>query len=366
MKVEQFLLERWLQKYDPMAKYNLAHASGIALKLGDFFSRLDKDLDIHYTAGNGEEKLREEVSKLYSNITKDNILITSGATEANFITVNSLIEPGEEVVVIMPTYPQVPTLLKTIGANVKSFQITEENAADPDFDQLQNHVTSKTKAIIFTNPNNPMGYVFNEANLKNICQIAEDAGAYVWADEIFRGLEYEGPTPPSVLDLYDKVIVTAGLSKMALSGLRIGWVASDKEIINETWKFKDFTTTCNSALSEHIAILALEEGNIEILREKCKRFAIEPLAVLAKWMEKQKESFNWFKPKAGYVAFPKCLLDLDLRQFCIDLVKEEGVMLTPGDCFGFPKYVRIGYGRMDKKNLFETLEKIGRFIERRK
>lgn len=366
MKVDQFLLERWLQKYDPMAIHNLAHASGVPVKLGEFFDKLDKELDIHYTAGNGEERLREEVADLYSDISKDNILITNGATEANYLTANYLIEPGDEVVVIAPTYPQIPAVLKTIGANVKTFRITEENAANPDIDQLQTIVTSKTKAIIFTNPNNPIGYLLNEDNLKSICQIAEDVGAYIWADEIFRGLEYEGVTPPTVLDLYEKAIVTSGLSKMALAGLRIGWVASDKEHINAIWNFKDYTTTCNSAVSEHLAVLALEGGNIVNLRERCKKITIEPLAVLAEWINRHRESFSWFKPKAGYVAFPKCLLKVDTRQFCRELVEENGVLLTPGDCFGFPDYIRIGYGKVDKKSLSEALEIVDSLIERYK
>lgn len=364
MKVEQFLLERWLQKYDPIAKYNLAHASGIPFKLGTFFDKLDEDLDIHYTAGNGEERLREEVSSLYSGIDKDNILITNGTTEANYLTANYLIDPGEEVVVIMPTYPQFPAVLKNIGAKIKTFEITAENAANPDLNQLQELVTSKTKAIIFTNPNNPIGYIFYEDNLRRICQIAEDVGAYVWADEIFRGLEYEGGTPPTVLDLYEKTIVTSGLSKMALAGLRIGWVASDKETVNGIWNFKDYTSTCNAAVSEHIAVLALEGGNIVNLREKCKKITVEPLAVLADWIEKHKDVFSWFKPRAGYVAFPKFKLNVDVRQFCIELVEELGVLLTPGDCFGFPHHIRIGYGKVNRKILSEALELVDRLIER--
>ena len=366
MKVEQFQLERWLQKYDPIAKYNLAHASGIPVKLGKFFDKLDEELDLHYTAGNGEERLREEVSNLYSDIDKDNILITNGTTEANYLTANYLIDPGEEVVVVMPTYPQFPAILKTIGAKVKTFQITEENAANPDLDQLQALVSSKTKAILFTNPNNPIGYVFYEDNLRRICQIAEDVGAYVWADEIFRGLEYDGGTPPTVLDLYEKAIVTSGLSKMALAGLRIGWVASDKEIVKDIWNFKDYTSTCNAAVSEHIAILALEGGNIANLRERCKKLTLEPLAVLSDWMEKHEETFSWFKPRAGYVAFPKCKLKVDIRQFCTELVEEMGVLLTPGDCFGFPDHVRIGYGKVDRRILSEALDIVDQLIERYK
>jgi aspartate/methionine/tyrosine aminotransferase len=364
MKVEQFLLERWLQKYDSMAEYNLAHASGIPIKLGHFLDRLDEDLDIHYTAGNGQERLREEVSNLYSDIDKDNILITNGTTEANYLTANYLIEPGEEVVVIMPTYPQIPAVLKTIGARVKTFQITEENAASPDLDQLQEIVTRKTKVILFTNPNNPIGYVFYKDNLARICQIAEDVGAYVWADEIFRGLEYEGGTPPTVLDLYEKAIVTSGLSKMALAGLRIGWVASDKKLVNGVWNFKDYTTTCNNAIGEHIAILALEGGNITYLRERCKRITKEPLSVLSDWIEKGKETFSWFKPKAGYVAFPRFQLKVNTRQFCRELIEEKGVLLTPGDCFGFPNHIRIGYGKVDRKTLSEALDLVDDFIER--
>lgn len=364
MKVEQFLLERWLQKYDPIAEYNLAHASGIPIKLGYFFDKLDVDLDIHYTPGNGEERLREEVSNLYSDVDKDNILITNGTTEANYLTANYLIEPGEEVIVIMPTYPQIPAVLKTIGAKVKTFLITEENAANPNFDLLQDLVTPKTKVIIFTNPNNPIGYIFYEANLKRIIQIAEDVGAYIWADEIFRGLEYEGRTPPTVLDLYEKAIVTSGLSKMALAGLRIGWVASDKKLVKGIWNFKDYTTTCNPAVSEHIAVLALEGGNITNLRERCKRITIEPLEVLADWIEKHSETFRWFKPRAGYVAFPKFQLKVDTRKFCKELIEEKGVLLTPGDCFGFPNHIRIGYGKVDKKSLLEALELVDSIIER--
>lgn len=365
MKMEPFLLERWLQQYDPIAKYNLAHASVTPLKLGEFFGKMDKDLPLHYTSGNGEEDLRQEISILYSNLTNNRVLVTNGATEANFITANYLIEPNDEVVVVAPTYPQMWGVITAIGARIKKFEVTEKNADKPEFDRLQDFVTAKTKAILFTNPNNPIGYVLNRNQLKTICEIAEDVGAYVWADEIFRGLEYEGETPPSVLDLYEKAVVTSGLSKMGLAGLRIGWVVSrNEELINNIWNVKDYTSTCNSAVSEHLATLALKGGKITELRERCKKIAVEPLAILARWIEKRKDAFSWFKPRAGYVSFPDCRLRVDVRQFCKELIEKNGVLVTPGDCFGFPSHIRIGYGKVEKETLAEALEVFDGVIEK--
>lgn len=323
----------------------------------DFFEKFqNKALTYGYIEGYSE--LRQGLSTLYNNVEPDNILVTGGAIEANFNSFYSLIEPGDTVISVFPTYQQLFSVPKGFLADVKLLKLRPENKWLPDLDELNELVDDKTKMIVINNPNNPCGSLIDTPTLKAICEIAEDADAYVHSDEAYRGLYLNSKDKtPSVVDIYEKGIAIGSFSKpLSLTGLRLGWITANKETIYQCMLHRDYTTISKSMLDEELAALAMPhlsrilERNNAIIRENHK--------LLDDWIRKE-PNISWVPPTAGSVGFMKHHFDTTAEKICLGLINEKSTFLVPGDCFEHPDHIRIGYGN-DKAVLEEGL---GRFSD---
>jgi aspartate/methionine/tyrosine aminotransferase len=363
-KFEPFELERWLSTH--AAKYNLAGALPRPLKYSDLIDEMDLEMTATYGSTQGCDELRAEIGNLYSEVDIERVLITNGTAEANFLVTNYLLNKGDEIVILMPTYLQVYGIARFIGAEVKLFYLQEKEDYKLDIEKLKEFVSPKTRAIFFTNPNNPTGSRLYSEEVKAICELAEDIGAYVVCDEALRGLEIDGVISASPVDIYERGICTGSLSKQGLSGLRIGWIVASKEIVEECWSYKDYTTLSHSGICELFAILALRKKNIEKIRERNRSIIRNNLKILLTWMREHQQTLRYVEPKAGATAFPSYNLDLTSYDFCEMLLREEDVLLSPGDCFKSPKHFRIRYAGHDEQTLTQALHRIGTFLERAK
>jgi len=353
VKLEQFAMERMQSTWENLVDYNLSESGVRALSPRELLedgAALDALLDqaLVYTQSNGTIPLREKIAALYHGATPDHIQVTNGGSEANYITSWRLIEPGDEVVMLLPNYMQTWGVVRAFGATVREWYLVEDRQAGRwrvDLTALDELITSRTKLIVICNPNNPTGARLTEADLNGIARAADRVGAWVLSDEIYRGAELDGVETPSMWGRGERVIVTNGLSKAyGLPGLRIGWIVGAPALVASTWSYHDYITIGPGALSDRMAQAALVPARRQRLLERTRGILRANLPLLEKWLRAHGGFFSWTSPEAGaicYVRYEHTINSVDLVN---RLREEKSVLLVPGDHFGMDRYLRIGYG----------------------
>jgi aspartate/methionine/tyrosine aminotransferase len=243
---------------------------------------------------------------------------------------------------------------------VHQLRLCEENGFLPALEELRALVTPATKLIAINPPHNPTGALMDQAMLEEIAAIARAAGAWILCDEVYRGTDQDGAgMTASIADIYEKGISTAGMSKAySLAGLRLGWIAAPREVIEAVAIHRDYDTISVGMIDDHFAALALE--NREAVLARSQRITRGNLAILEAWVE-QEPRISWVKPRSGTTALLKYDLPMTSREFCVALLQETGVMFTPGSALGMEGYVRIGYAN-GPEVLKQGLERVTAFL----
>jgi len=367
MKIEPFKMERMQSTWENVVKYNLSESGVHPLALQELINQEELDellsLGLGYCQTNGTPELRETISRLYPGSNIDQILVTNGSAEANFVLIWSNIEPGDEVLFMLPNYMQMWGLTRAFGAIVKPFFLKENLKWAPDVEELKKLITDKTKMIIVTNPNNPTGAILSEETVKTIISLAQEADAWILADEVYQGAELENEITPSFYGKYEKVIVVNGLSKAyGLPGLRVGWIVAPEDFIKKTWPYHDYTTIAPSILSDRLAQIALTPRNREKILKRTRDILKANLPVLESWLKEHSDIFTFIPPQAGAIAFVRYNLRINSTQLAYKLIEEKSVLIVPGDHFEMDHYLRLGFGEKEKK-LLEALELIKETIQ---
>lgn len=353
MRIPKFAMERMQSTYENLVDYNLSesgvHPMTVEELLGDDVDRsalLSQEL--LYPQSNGTIALRERISALYPGSTVDHLEVTNGGSEANFVTLWHLVEPGDEVIVMVPNYGQTLGLVEAFGGVLRTWPLRFDAGVGRwavDIDTLQRLVSPRTRAIVICNPNNPTGARFGEADLDAICAVAASCGAWLVSDEIYRGAELDGHETPSVWGRYERVIVTSGLSKAyGLPGLRIGWIVSSPELVAETWSYHDYTSIGPGALSDFLARNALQPATRARILERTRRILRANLPVTREWLDAHGDRFSYVPPDAGAIVYPRYHDPINSTELVERLRLEKSVLIVPGDHFGMDGYLRIGFG----------------------
>lgn len=358
MKIDKFKVEEWFNKYEKDALYDLADTCVDSLSINELLQICSESFEevlsrkLNYGDIYGSERLINGIKSLYKNQTADNITITHGTVGANHLVIQTIVEPKDKVVSVIPTYQQHYSIPSSIGANVIPFRLKEENNWLPDLDELEKTVGCDTKLICINNPNNPTGAVIPDDMLKQIVNIAQKSDAYILSDEVYRGLNHEGnPFSVSVADIYDKGISTSGMSKtFSLAGLRLGWICADKSLIKKINTHREYNTISVGILDDYFASIALENKDLIVKRNLDKLRTGKN--ILTDWAGANKNLVRLVEPKGGTTAFLGYNSSVKSTDLCANLQKETGVMLLPGETMEYDGYVRIGYG-----NNFENLKK---------
>lgn len=367
---QPFTMERMMSKYEKDVDYNISESGVHPITLGELIEddpELTEKLmatEINYAHANGIPELREHIAAMYKGASAKNILVTIGAIEANYNTLNTLVSPGEEVVIMLPNYMQIWGAAKNRNLNVKAFHLQEKKGWSPDLDELEDKVTKETKLIAVCNPDNPTGYIMTEHEMDQIVRIAEKAGAWILADEVYAGAERTSDKrTPSFYGRYDKIVAVGSLSKAyGLPGLRIGWAAAPEEIVDEIWKRHEYTTLSATMLSNHLAAIALSPEVQPRLIQRTRNYIRKGFPVLEQWMNQHKGTFSFTPPQAAAIAFVRYNLNINSTEFAERLIKEKSVLLVPGDHFGMDKFLRISYG-LPHDYLTAALDRIHELIE---
>lgn len=373
MRIPAFAVEEWMNEYEHEAIYNIAETCVDSLTVeeliaidgtnpADFFADVAKQ-KLTYGHIIGSLEFRERVAGLYTSVNADQVLMMNGAIGANFLVLYSLVQPGDHVIAVHPTYQQLYDVPKSFGAAVDLLPLRKENQYLPDLDELRSLVKDKTKLIIINNPNNPTGALMDDAMLKEIVKIAREADAYILSDEVYRNLLQEDQSISSVVDLYEKGISTSSMSKvLSLAGLRLGWIAASDEVIKECLKHRDYNTISCGLIDDLLAAHALR--NYDKILARNLKIVRDNLFILDKWV-KNESVISYVKPKAGTTALLHFDLPMTSEAFCLQLFQENGAFLTPGSCFDLEGTVRIGYACATDV-LAAGLEKVSEFIKIKK
>ena len=367
MQIEPFELERWQSIWENKVELNISESGVHPLTTAELVpdaEQLKKILDVQllYPQTNGSEELRTRIAAMYAGAKMENVLVTCGGSEANFISTWGLLEPGDEIVFMMPNYMQIAGLARGFGAKVKPLWLRESLNWGINVDDLTRLVTAKTKMIAICNPSNPTGAVLREDMRAAVMTAAEKVGAWILSDEVYRGAEFDGELTPSMWGGYERILCTAGLSKAySLPGLRAGWVVGPPKTIEKLWSYHDYTSIGPSMLTDRLASAALEPQKRAWILNRTRATLHANYLPLGAWFAERTDIFSHIPPKAGAIAWAGLRDGRNSAKMAEDLRVQKGVLLVAGEQMGMESFVRIGFGG-DRDHLLEALGRIDEYL----
>ena len=319
-------------------------------------------MSLGYTESPGLPLLRKEIANLYDSIDSDQILTFAGAEEGIYCAMRALIKPGDHVVVIDPCYQSLATLPQTFGAKITQIKLDLKKHWQLELHEVQKALRPDTTLIVLNYPHNPTGAVLTKDVFEGLVALARERGAYIFCDEVYRYLEMdEAKRLPSIADAYEKGIALNVMTKaFGLAGLRIGWIATQAvDFLQKVGSYKLYTSICNSAPSEILALMALRAK--EKILKRNREVMLKNLKILESFMARHPEVLSWIPPQSGTIAVIKLLLPISVEKFAEELVEKMGVLIMPGSIFDLSgNFFRVGFG---KKNMKEALDRFEQFLK---
>ena len=369
MKISPFKLEEFWKKYEFTAPYLLCCSDAESWKLNEIIELADPEsknlwesLSLGYTESPGLPILREEISRLYSSIHRDQVLTFAGAEEGIYCLMRALVEPGDHVIVIDPCYQSLRTLPESFGADITSVALDPEKQWRLGLEEVEKAFRSDTKLLVLNYPQNPTGALLEKRVFEGLVELARERGTYIFCDEVYRYLEVDDRARlPSIADAYERGIALNVMTKaFGLAGLRIGWLATrDADFLQRVGSYKLYTSICNSAPSEILALIALRAKD-KILKRN-REIMLANLKILDSFVKRHRDILSWVPPQSGTMAVLKLLLPISIERFAEELVGKMGVLIMPGIVFDLPgNFFRIGFG---KKNMPQILERFEHFLK---
>ena len=351
MKIRDFGVEIWMNRYENHCALNLAETCVESLTVEELLEMAGKrdtilaellPMKLTYGAIEGSERLRGLIAGLHERQAMENVVVTHGAIGANALVHETLVEPGDRVISVLPTYQQHYSIPESYGADVQILKLAAEHGFLPDLAELRRLAVPGTTLICLNNPNNPTGALMDRDFLMEIVAIARACGAWILCDEVYRGTDQAGDgMTASIADLYEKGISTGSMSKTwSLAGLRLGWIVGPRDLLQAVSIHRDYNTISVGMLDDHFAAIALE--NREKILARSHAVTRVNLAILADWVEGE-PLISWVKPASGTTALLKYDLPMTSEAFCTRLLERAGVMLTPGSAMDMEGHLRIGY-----------------------
>jgi len=363
MNFQNFDLEYFQSQWERTVEINLADSSVKCANVSDLLAGEDPrpllEMPLYYPEVNGTALLRERIAALYPNASATNVLVTVGAAQANWMVCGTLLEPGDEVIVVSPGYRQVWGLAKNAGCRVKETQLRQENNWRLDVDELERLAGPKTKLISIVNPNNPTGSILTPEEMARIVGICQKTGAWLHADEVYRGTELASDETPSFWGMYERVICVNSMSKAyGLAGLRIGWALASPQMIEELWRRHEYAVIAASGPSMKLAEIALQPAKRKMLLDRQRMLSREGHAVLEHWVSEQEGRFSVSKAVATSIAFVGYNFDMPSAELADHIRTKASVLVAPGGYLGTENHLRITVG-YEAKKVRTALERIG-------
>ena len=349
---QPFVMERMMSKWENVVDYNLSESGVHPMTLRELLAMDGKspdalaDVEFDYPQANGTVELRRNIARYYPGAGPDNVLVTAGAAEANYLTLHTLLDPGDEAVIMMPNYMQVWGVAKNHGLRVKTFNLLEAEGWAPDLAELERVVGPQTKLIAVCNPNNPTGRIMTEAEMSAVVAAAERVGAWILADEVYTGAEREtDDESPTFYGRSERVIAVGSMSKAyGLPGLRIGWAVGPAGTVDDLWARHEYTTIATTMLSNKLAAIAMSDTVRPQILARTRKFIRDGYPVLEEWTRSHGNTFSLVPPEAAAIAFVRYHIDINSTTLVERIRDAKSVLIVPGDHFGLDNYIRISYG----------------------
>ena len=371
MRLREFFLEDFYEKHEFSTTYLLSQSDCESMTVNELLNMEPgakerfMETQLGYTEAKGSPELRQHIAALYKHCKRDDILVHAGAEEAIFNFMQVLLSAGEHVVYMSPAYQSLYEVAASIGCEVSPWPLRQGKSGwTLDMDELLTLIKPNTKLLVINTPHNPTGYSLSDEELRCIADIARERGIFVFCDQVYKGLEWDGQEHSWMSDIYENAVSLGVMSKAyGLPGLRIGWIATrSKDVYEKMLKYKYYTTICSSAPSEFLSVVALKHSaailkrNVSIIKENIDY--AEP------FFTKFTDAFVNNVPAAGPIAFHKLKITSGIRAFCEDLIRIKGVLLLPGDVYEADGgFFRMGYGR---KNFKECLGQLDEYLSGQK
>ena len=364
MPIELFEMERMQSTWENLVEYDMSESGVRPLTLRELVEmgfNLEEFLDqpLGYSQSNGTVELRERISASYPGATIDQIEVTNGTSEANYLVALSQLHAGDAFAMQLPNYMQMPGVARSVGADVRTFRLRQDHGWDPDWKEFERAVAPGTRLLYLSNPNNPTGAVLSESSMARIVDRCESTGTWLLADEVYLGAEAEGPRTKSFWGLSDRVIVTSGLSKAyGIPGIRIGWIVAPETLASDCWTQHDYLTIGPNKMSDRIARVAVEGPNRERCYARTREILRHNLPIARKWIENFGGRVTWREPQAGAIALIKYDSPVPSVELADRIRVRQNTLVVPGSHVGLEGYLRIWLGAHEAF-LREGLRRIG-------
>ena len=357
MLIDTFALERWMTRWELDVDCDIAESGILPLSLDELFNLVGKDVaaevdrEIHrmplgYSEARGTRALRSVIAATYARADPDDILVTTGAIEANFLLFHSLLQAGDHVIAVSPAYQQLHSVPRSIGADLSLWDVRTDDGFAYDLNRLETLLRPDTKMIVLNSPHNPTGAMLTQDQLRDVVDLAGRSNAWILSDEAYRWLEHPGGErlPAPLHDLSERAISVGTLSKpFGLPGLRVGWFAANAEVAQAAWGLRDYVSLSPSGLSDAIARMVIEHRDAILPRND--RIIMENLSTARAWFEEHADLVTWREPRAGLLAMLRYSLPVGSVTLADGLARDARVMLAPGSTFGLEHHLRIGVGQ---------------------
>jgi aspartate/methionine/tyrosine aminotransferase len=375
VNIERFELERWMSHWELLVSHDICESGILPMSLSELYSLLPndaasrleaqlRDTPAAYSEARGTVELRTLLAETYTGVSAEDVLVTTGAIEANFLVFNALIKPGDHVVAVSPAYQQLHSVPRSLGADVDLWDLAQPGGGFAyDLDRLESLLRPDTRMIVINTPHNPTGAILTSEQLDRVIDLARERDAWILSDEAYRWLAFpDGETlVEPTRNRYDKAISVGTVSKpFGMPGLRIGWLAANAELAQQSWALRDYITLSPAKMSDAITCALIEYRDQIMPRNQA--IMSENLETAREWFARHSELVGWTEPRGALLAMMTYTAALDSTTLANRLAEEAGVMLAPGAAFGLEGHLRIGIGQ--RPSIFrEGLEKTSAFLQ---
>jgi len=344
------LLEEWLRSYYFQSTADLG-SSGVEVfslaELRELTGLTQSDLDrvtLDDAPTLGTDALRQAIADRWGSGNRGEVMVTHGSSEAIYLVMHALLQPGDEMIVVDQCYPQLALVAESLGARVRRWSLRFEREFVADLDELRDLLTADTRLVVVNFPHNPTGATLTLQQQAALVDAVEQAGAYLLWDGAFAELAYDAPPLPDPRKRYDRTVSIGTLSKAyGVPGLRVGWCLASEDVLSRLVRLRDHITLNMSPLIEEIATRLVRAAD-RVLDNRLRQ-ARANRALLGGWVAALSQRVEWIEPQGGVCAFPRLPLAGDLDALCHLIAQRHQVLLIPGSCFGSPRHVRLGFGR---------------------
>ncbi len=367
MNYPPFEIEQYFRQYEFSSPYHLSPSDCEPLTMDELLALASPErrqqfetLWLGYTESQGHPELLSAIAGLHRGIEARQVLEVV-PEEGIFLAMNALLGAGDHVVCVYPAFQSLYDIARSKGCDLSFWQPhRQDDGWHFDVDELAALIRPDTKMLIVNFPHNPTGFLPRQAEFERVVELARAEGILLFSDEIYRFAEQDPSTRlPSACELYERALTLGGMSKcFGLPGLRAGWLISqDDDIISQCQELKSYTTICASAPGEFLAIVALE--NWQALITRCSDIVRRNIEGARQFFARYPDLFWVSYPRCGTISLAELRADMTVQDFAEAAVREQGVMLLPGNIMQFAgNYFRLGFGRAAMPQAFEPFEQV--------